>query len=115
QTAVKIDRRTAGGLNGAAFNPFDTHIAEENLVSLNSFFRNTLFFNRNNPLFGLDLNFQQTESKLLLLNGFDSRNRREEGLRLRWELLKKTTLIVEGSKGVKTYVSELFSQKNYHI
>src|SRR5690606_36648003 len=94
---------------------FDTQIPEENLVSLNSFFRNTFFFDRNNPLFGLDFNFQKTGSKLLLLNGFDSRSRSEEGLRMRWELRKKTTFIFESSKCLKTYSSELFTQKNYHI
>ncbi len=113
QSAFKAERKSSG-LNGfSAYNPF-AGVTGENLISDNTFFRNTLFFNRNNAVYGIDFNFQLVGNKLLLINGFDTRNRREEGIRLRWNI-KKTSLILETKSGLKRYQSELFSEKNYRI
>ncbi len=115
QTELKTDRKIfdKAGLN--ILNPFHTQIDEANLVSLNSYFRNTLFFNRNSPMFGLDLNYQQNSSKILLTNGFDSRSRSTTGIRMRYNLVKKSNLIIQANTGTKLYQSGLFKQQNYSI
>ncbi len=115
QSSFKIERKILdqGGLSG--LNPFDVQIDAANLVSLNSFFRNTLFFNRNNPLYSIDLNYQNTGSKILLSNGFDTRKREESGVKLRWNVVQKTTIGLENRQGTKRFESELFTQRNYRI
>ncbi|TZF82091.1 hypothetical protein FW774_15470 [Pedobacter sp. BS3] len=115
QTELKIDRKFTGENGFAAYNPIDTHIDAADLISLNSYFRNTLFFNRNDPVYGIDINVQQNGSKALLTNGFDTRKRTEAGLRLRWNLVQKTSLTVSFNRGNKRYDSELFTQNNYAI
>ncbi len=115
QTAIKIDRKILDNSNLSAFNPFDTRINESELISLNSFFRNTLFFERNNPVFGVDFNYQTSANKTLLTNGFDTRNKKEAGIRIRWNFIQKFNLIFELNQGNKKYSSELFTQKNYAI
>lgn len=115
QTSYKIERKVLDGRGLAGFNPFNGNISAENLVSLNSFFRNTLFYNRNNPVFGIDLNYQNTGSRILLTNGFDARDRSEGSIRLRWNIARKANLVFDTRTGNKRFASELFTQRNYFI
>jgi hypothetical protein len=113
-TSLKIDKKVLAG-DGILFNPYQTKIEGDNLIALNSFVRNTLFFNRANPVFGIDVNIQKTASKLLLTNGFDSRDKLEQGLRVRWNFVRKSNFIVQFNRGIKSFGSELFTERNYHI
>ncbi|MDF3077851.1 MAG: hypothetical protein K0S09_1740 [Sphingobacteriaceae bacterium] len=115
QVELKVDRKILdqGGLS--VFNPFNTRIEAASLVSLNSYFRNTLFFDRNNPVFTFDINYQGSGSKTLLTNGFDTRGRKQGGIRFRWNLVQKASLTLQANEGRKLYESELFTTQNYHI
>ncbi len=115
QLSYKIDRKILAGNGLSVYNPFNTGIDASNLIALNSFFRNTLFFNRNNPNFGLDFNYLADGGKSFLSNGFDSRKRNETGLRLRTALAKSTNLNIMLNGGNKKYESQLFVQRNYQI
>jgi hypothetical protein len=113
-SVLRIDKKVLAG-NGLKLNPYQTQIDLNNLVALNSFIRNTFFFNRSNPVFGMDFNFQKSASKLLLTNGFDSRNNQEQGLRIRWNFLRKSNFIISLNSGSKKYNSQLFTERNYLI
>ncbi|WP_256010945.1 hypothetical protein [Desertivirga xinjiangensis] len=113
QTAFKTERKTSGVKGFQAYNPF-AGVAAVHLISDNTFLRNTLFINRNSPVYGIDLNYQTSGNKLLLINGFDTRNRNEGGVRLRWNI-QKTNFVLETKRGIKKYRSELFTEKNYQI
>lgn len=115
-TALRIDKKLLLGNDGvAAFNPYQTNINNDKLLAYNQFFRNTLFFDRINPIFGIDINYQQTASRILLTNGFDSRKRSENSLRLRWNFVQKANFMVEIKQGTKLYLSELFGTNNYVV
>ena len=49
-----------------SYNPFLTNVIDSSLISLNSSFRNILYFNRSHPVFGLDLKFIQVKGKSLI-------------------------------------------------
>lgn len=115
QSSYKIDRKILAGSGLEKYNPFDTAIEAANLISLSSFFRNTLFFNRNNPVYGFDLNYLADGSKIYLSNGFDTRSRSEMGLRFRSNLIKNINFNLTLNAGKKTYLSELFTQRNFLI
>lgn len=113
-TSLRINKKALAG-QGIIFNPYETSISESDLISLNSFVRNTLFFNRSNPVFGFDISVQKTGSKLLLTNGFDSRNNEEQSLRIRWNFIKKSNFNVSLINGIKDFSSQLFTQRNFNI
>lgn len=113
-TSLRINKKLLSG-DGILFNPYQTSISESNLISQNSFIRNTLFYNRTNPVFGVDLSIQKLGSKLLLTNGFDSRANEEKGLRLRWNFLRKSNFNISLNQGNKDFNSQLFIEKNYSI
>jgi len=115
QLSYKIDRKILAGDGFQVYNPFNTGIDAANLISLNSFLRNTVFFNRSNPKFGVDFNYLTDGGKSFLSNGFDSRKRNEKGLRLRTSPAKSTNINLTLNQGLKNYNSELFQQRNYRI
>ncbi|WP_113663756.1 hypothetical protein [Pedobacter nanyangensis] len=115
QLSYKIDRKILASKGLEVYNPFNTGIDGENLVSLSSFLRNTLFFDRNNPKFGVDFNYLTDGGKSFLSNGFDSRKRHETGLRIRTTPARSANLNLTVNHGRKKYQSELFSQRNYQI
>jgi hypothetical protein len=113
-TALKVDKRVLS-TGSISLNPYQTNVDNSKLLSYNSFFRNSLFFDRLNPVFGLEINYQQSGSKILLTNGFDSRSNTENSLRLRWNFIRKTNFLIGFKQGYKRYLSELFSTNNYKI
>lgn len=115
QLSYKIDRKILAANGLEVYNPFHTGIDAANLISLSSFLRNTLFFNRNNPKFGIDFNYLADGGKSFLSNGFDSRKRNETGLRIRTSPMRSTNVNLTLNQGKKNYNSELFTQRNYQI
>lgn len=113
-TSLRINKKVLAS-DGIIFNPYQTNIGENNLISLNSYVRNTLFYNRANPAFGVDLTVQKIGSKLLLTNGFDSRDNQEQGLRIRWNFIRKSNFNLVFNRGVKDFNSQLFAERNYSI
>jgi hypothetical protein len=113
QTAIKLDRKTSG-LNTLDFiNPFLLNITDTALISLASVVRNTLFFNRTNPTFGFDITYLDNRSKSFLTNGFDSRNRQEQGINTRWNINAVWGITWNYSFGNRSFASDFFSQNNY--
>ena len=113
-TSLRIEKKVLAG-DGILYNPYQTNINESNLIALNLFIRNTLFFNRSNPIFGFDVSSQKLASKLLLTNGFDSRNNQEKSLRIRWNFIRKSNFNISFNNGIKDFSSQLFTERNYHI
>ncbi|PCH65468.1 MAG: hypothetical protein COC01_09665, partial [Bacteroidetes bacterium] len=117
QTAYRVNRKTTNNEDLlSAYNPFLTETADNNLVTLNSSFRNTLYFNRTNPTFGIDLNYLDIRNKALLINDTTSRINTVKGIRFRWNMNRKFTTNLIYNKGEKTNTSKLFfSTKDYSI
>jgi hypothetical protein len=113
-TSLRIDKKVLAG-EGIIFNFYKTDIGADNLISLNSFVRNTFFFNRSNPIFGFDINIQKLANRVLLTNGVDSRNNMEQGLRLRWNFIRKSNFLMLVNQGSKAFTSQLFQNRNYQI
>lgn len=115
QTNFQIDRKILEDENASKFNPFIFEVDDTSLISINSSIRNTLFFNRSNPKWGVELNWQDNRNKILLTNGFDTRIRTEQGFKTRWNMTREIGLIASYNKGIKEFSSEYFSNKNYKI
>ncbi|MBP9186156.1 MAG: hypothetical protein KBE91_04040 [Bacteroidia bacterium] len=114
QTALKIDRKTTQLETKDFINPFLLNVNDTSLISLNSLFRNTLFFNRSNPTFGADFTFQNQKSKTFLTNGFESRNRTEQGVNIRWNINAIWGITLGTNTGQRIYTSDFFSSNNFN-
>lgn len=115
QIVYKITRKTNYEDNFEALNPFVYAIADTNLVSISTSFRNTFYFNKTNSVFGANYSFQENGSKVLLSNGFDSRLNTFHEVRVRWNISKYYNLRVNGVLGRKKNNSDYAMTRNFFI
>ncbi|TDN37484.1 hypothetical protein A8B98_02835 [Hymenobacter sp. UV11] len=90
-SSVTVDRRTTSPTLLNRLSPFSYGKEDDKLLAFNQLLRNTLYFNRANPIFGAELTLQQTQQKTLLTEGFDLRNLKSQSLLLRRTLAQSFT------------------------
>jgi len=116
QFAYRVDRKFTGNPGTAnIFNPIRRNYTDTSLVTLNASVKNTLSFNRMNPLYGGDYFIQKNFGNNLLVNGLEQRSNDFSGARARLTLAKSLTLSGEYLKGKKVYKNAFFSDRNYRI
>jgi len=113
----RIEHKTSTDDLNVAYNPFirESKILDTSLISLNSSFRNTLYFNKSNPKYGIDLNFLRNRNKAFLVNGFETRSLYQSGINLRWSFIDDFNLQLGAEQGQKSSVSDYFSSRDYDI
>lgn len=97
------------------FNPFKNDVQDSALVSINSSLSNTLYFNRLNPIFGLEFFYLNNKGKILLTNGFQSRETDQKELRARFSFSRVYTIEANVARIGKFSGSEFFAGRNYNI
>lgn len=115
QTVYKINRKTNYEDNFELLNPFVYTISDTNLVSISSTFRNTLYFNKTNSVFGMNYTYQENGSKILLSNGFDTRLNTFHELQIRWNISKYFNLRINNTLGRKKNSSDYATGRDYFI
>ena len=115
QVAFRVNRKTNREEGFERFNPFTNAILDSNIITLNSSLRNTVYFNRTHPTFGIEHTMQALESKSLLSNGTESRTQRFQKTDIRYNITQAFQWNVIGEEGVKSNTSEFFSSRNFNI
>ncbi len=115
QTAFRIDRKTTFENRSTAFNPFISNISDTSLISTNSSLRNTFFFNRTSPVFGIDHTWQDIRNKQLFTNGFEARANTFQTIRMRWNITRLIQIGLEGTDGYRKSEAEFFANRNFNI
>lgn len=115
QTAYRTDRKTTHEDLIVAYNPFYSDTKDNALVTLNSSFRNTVYFNQTNSVFGMDHTWQNVKNKTLLENDTSSRENNFNEIRIRWNINKQWTFQNAYKQGVKKSKSEFFVSRNFNI
>jgi hypothetical protein len=117
QTVFRIEHKTSTEDLNIAYNPFipERNIPDTALISMNSSFRNTLYFNKTNPVYGMDISLQSNRNKAYLVNGFETRSVVQGDANLRWNFYDSFTMRMKASQGIKSNKSEFFSSKDYDI
>ncbi|HBF89420.1 MAG TPA: hypothetical protein DDX39_12330 [Bacteroidales bacterium] len=114
QFAYRINRKTTFDDFFKNINPFFLSV-DTMVVSTGISLRNTFSFNRTNSKYGIDFITQNNKNRILMINGLETRTYYINGLRLRWNISSKLTLIDYLNQGQKTYDSEFLSSKNYFL
>ncbi len=115
QTRIRIIKKINTLNYNELFNPFESEIRDSNLISTSSSIKNSLFFNRNSPIFGMEYNFQKVSSKNLLASGFDSRYLGSHELSIRWNASKTISLLGKYSRGNKLSIIDYTVNRNYEL
>jgi hypothetical protein len=115
QSNVNLQRKSGENSAVNVWDPFYLNFEDESLVFLGAVMRNSIFFNRADPKFEMQLNFSDLQNRNLLTTGFESRRTRENDITTRWNPGKLVSLrlrLVEGTRGSET---EIFESRNYSI
>lgn len=96
-------------------NPVVVDLNDSSLANVSSFFRNTMFFNRGNPKFSGEWNYNYTLNKMLMVNGYEGRRLQKNELRLRWNLSRNIMVEAEEQFGIKSAFSDYFDSRDFLI
>jgi hypothetical protein len=114
-TSITVDRRTTDPAVLKRLSPFSFGKEDIQLLAFNQLFRNTLYFNRSNPIFGAELTFQQTQQKTQLVQGFDLRNLSTQSLLLRRTLATTFTGRLTAARDIREATSSYLASRNYRL
>ena len=113
--SLRVDRKTGGSDVGAALNPFLPSGPDTNLTAYSSSARNTFFYDRTSRKWSVDHTWQSDRNQSLLLNGFESRLRESNTVRIRWNTTRQWTADVEADRGRVANNSDLLTGRTYTI
>lgn len=115
QTGFRYEQKKLNNNSDLLSRVLPVSVNDTGLISMNSSLRNTLFFNRSNPVFGADYTYQTNQGKILQTNGAESRSKIEHNLNLRWNFNAAWSLQTIYSKGEKQYYSAFFTDNSYNF
>jgi hypothetical protein len=115
QTTYSIDNKNSDNNNFEAYNPFHAKVGDSSLISVNSNFRNSLYFNRSSSKFGFDVDYLNNQTKELLVDGFDSRTSTSKELNTKLGITKTILFTTKNEIDEKTSTSAYFNTNDYDV
>ena len=115
QTSYRTDNKTQQDDIIKALNPFRNDFDDNNLISTNTAFRNTLSFNRSSQVFSIDVTWLDNRNKTILTNGFETRRLKNNVNNTRWNITRVYSIQLGNENGIKSNSSEFFSNRDYEI
>ncbi len=113
-SSLQINKKTVAA-GSFEFNPFTKALDDTSLITLTSFLSNTFFFNRTDPVWGMDITHVLNNSKSLLTYGVESREQRNIALKLRWNINRHISTNVAMRSGINNLSTSQFDNRNYEI
>lgn len=109
-SSIVITRKTFKDADVSPFNPFILNTDDENVISLNSSFRNSIYFNQGDSKYYINYTWFYNQNKTILVNGFDTRKKQEQSLEGQLNLPKGfsvNTLLVKGRNSALAEYSDV--------
>ncbi len=113
QTAYRFEQKKQQTANFSIERFLPVSAQDSQLMSMNTLFRNTIFYNKTSGDFGLDYTYLQTQSKFLQTNGSDFRSKKEHVVNFRYNLNETWTINASTSRGEKQLLSNWLNAGNY--
>ncbi|MBD78879.1 MAG: hypothetical protein CL840_08160 [Crocinitomicaceae bacterium] len=115
QFSYRINRKTQNDNADARFNPLPSAGLDSSLLTLSSSLRNTVYFNRTHPVYGIDWTYQDIKGRVFLTNGFESRSNVFQNTRLRVNIGRLFLTEVDGKLGRKFSQADYASSRDFNI
>lgn len=95
--------------------PFIADIDTAQLLSSRESFRTTVFINRNNPQFGMNIGYLKRSRKVLYANGFEGRLDEEYSSSVRWSIKRNYQFDIKGLWATRFNRSDYLDGRNYDL
>lgn len=115
QSNIRIERKTLASPDVAILNPFQLSLPDTVLVSANVNIRNTVYFMRSDPVFGMEFAQTDTRERTVLASGFESRRRGELSLKARYNIGTSLTAQLTTTQGQTESGSAQFEDRRYRL
>lgn len=113
-SALRTDRKTTSDNAIYFINPFVQYSGDSLLLTNTTFLRNSFYLNRNSHKWSVEINNTRSNSKNLLVNGYETIKNIDFNINSRVNLSRLYGLILKLENGNKSYFSQLLSSRNYH-
>ncbi|MGG9972359.1 hypothetical protein ACQ33O_11245 [Ferruginibacter sp. SUN002] len=97
------------------FDPFSKQLSDTTLLTLSSFLSNTIFFNRTNAKWGMDITHIVNSGKSLLTYGIETRKLRKLVYKARVNFNRNITANLMAHSGLNSLSTPKFANRNYYI
>ena len=114
-TSYSIENKSSNDNLLQAYNPFYAGLNDTSLLTTNTQFKSMLFFNKNASKIGGEFSYNKGNSKMFLMNGFETRRQQSITTRWRWNISKSIMFNLMGLYGAKSYISDYLNSKNFDI
>lgn len=115
QATGSINRKASDNNGFDQFNPFNLDLSSDFLISSQSQIRNSLYFNRMGSKFSLEYSFLNLTNKNLFVYGFESQEKLENLVNLRWNFTEIFSVLPNYAAGEIKSSSEAFPNKTYDL
>ena len=113
QSTGSINRKVSDNNSVNQFNPFNLNLASDFLISSQAQIRNSIYFNRTGSKFSLEYSLLSLANKNLFVYGFESQEKLEHLVNLRWNFTEIFSILPNYSTGEINSLSEAFENKTY--
>lgn len=113
--AYRISKKSLSNRFNLYANPFQSNSSDENLLTINSSFQNTLSYRKPKSKINWDIIHLSSRNKQLLTQGFERRKLIQNGFRFNWNIGKSSQLSNRTDFIRKNLNHEVFSNQNYQL
>lgn len=113
QFALQVSNKILNTAGIKAFNPIEQSYNDSTILSANTSFNNTFYYNRSSARWGVDYNYLNNKSEQLLTYGLTANQNRQHLLKIRTALSKKITVNIVGRNGDKSNLSGTTDGSSY--
>lgn len=107
--------KKTSGSNNRFSDSFNFSLNDTEIVSFGNNYDHTLFINQGSPIFNAELGLRNNQNRIVLISGFEERQRSSKFAKARYNIKKKVDISLEGEQGKKRSVAQNYEAKNYEI
>jgi hypothetical protein len=115
QGTIRIQRKNLQNSTVSLWNPFNFNIADSALVSISSQVRNVFYFNRSNPDYDIQYEWNDFRNRFILTTGYESKHLKRHTLRTRINLNQEISGLLSLNREDNEQDSEAFDNKDFKI
>lgn len=115
QGSIRIIRKNLQNAGISIWSPFTINVADSALVSVSAQIRNVLYFNRSNPKYDIQYEWNDFRNRFILTTGYESKTLYRHILRSRINFQRTMSALLSVSTEQNDQDSETFDTKDYEI